>query len=84
MTKALNPEFFGAVVPLAGQRKLPTQSPVTSLIRPDYERLSDGRYLVTHWMHGRCGPMQTGGITVCVMNEYGFLVVVEDRGCSWY
>ena len=77
--------FFGKTVPLAGQRRetLP-KSTITRLIRPSYERLSDGRYLVTHWMHGRCGPMQTGGITVCVMNEYGFLVVVEDRGRAWW
>lgn len=76
--------FFGKTVPLAGQRKLSTQSPVTGLIHSTYERLSDGRYLVTHWIHGRCGLMQTGGITVCVMNEYGFLVVVEDRGRAWW
>ena len=77
--------FFGKTVPLAGQRRetLP-KSTITRLIRPSYERLSDGRYLVERWIHGRCGLMQTGGITVCVMNEYGFLVVVEDRGQAWW
>ena len=77
--------FFGKTVPLAGQRRetLP-KSTITRLIRPSYERLSDGRYLVEHWMHGRCGPMQTGGITVCVMNDHGYLVVVEDRGRAWW
>ena len=50
MTQALNPAFFGKVVPLAGQRKPPGISRVTRLVWPEYERLPDGRYLIEHWM----------------------------------
>ena len=86
MTKALSPEFFGKVVPLAGQHRTPLpKSMITRLIDTTHTRLPDGRYLVEHWTYSRCCRLtQTGGITVCVVNDYGDLVVVEDRGCAWY
>lgn len=50
MTQALNPAFFGKVVPLAGQRKPPSASRITRLVWPEYDRLPDGRYLIERWM----------------------------------
>ena len=77
--------FFGKTVPLAGQRKQPSQSRVTKLVWPGYERLNDGRYVVSHWMESRCcNVMQVGSVTVCVVNDYGVLVPVEDWGPAWY
>ncbi|CAM4393890.1 Putative hydrolase [Comamonas aquatilis] len=85
MTQALNPAFFGKVVPLAGQRKPPSASRITRLVWPEYDRLPDGRYLIERWMENRCcNRMQVGARTVYVCNDYGFLVPVEDRGrASW-
>jgi hypothetical protein len=77
----LNPAFFGKVVPLAGQRKPPSTSRITRLVWPTYERLSDGRYLIEHWMENRCcNRVQVGSSMVCVVDDYGSLVAVEDRG----
>lgn len=73
--------FFGKVVPLAGQRKQPSASGITKLVRPSCERLNDGRYVVKHWMTDRCcNDMQVGSITVYVVNDYGVMVPVEDWG----
>ena len=61
MTQALNPAFFGKIVPLAGQRKPPSASRITRLVWPTYKRLSDGRYLIEHWMENRsCNRVQVG------------------------
>lgn len=77
--------FFGKQVPLAGLRKPPSQSRITRLVWPTYERLNDGRYLIEHWMHNRCGNVvQVGSTTVCVVDNYGNLVAVEDKGRAWY
>ncbi|BDR08227.1 hypothetical protein CTR2_R15650 [Comamonas thiooxydans] len=85
MTQALNPAFFGKVVPLAGQRKPPSTSRITRLVWPTYERLSDGRYLIEHWMENRCcNRVQVGSSMVCVVDDYGSLVAVEDRGRAWW
>lgn len=85
MTQALNPAFFGKVVPLAGQRKPPSTSRITRLVWPTYERLNDGRYQIEHWMHNRCGnKIQVGSTTLCVVDNYGSLVAVEDGGRVWY
>ena len=85
MTQALNPAFFGKVVPLAGQRKPPTKSPITRLVWPEYDRLPDGRYLIERWMENRCcNRVQVGARTVYVFNDYGFLVPVEDWGRAWW
>ena len=85
MTWALNPTFFGKVVPLAGQRKPPSASRITRLVWPTYQRLNDGRYLIERWMSNRCcNPVQVGARTVCVVDDYGSLVAVEDRGRAWW
>ena len=78
--------FFGKTVPLAGQRRetLP-KSTITRLIRPGYERLSDGRYLVTHWMRNRCeNYVECGSRSVYVMDDHGDLVFVESWGRAWW
>lgn len=85
MTRALDPAFFGKAVPLAGLRKPPSTSRVTRLVWPTYERLSDGRYLIERWMENRCcNLVQVGARTVCVVDDYGSLVAVEDRGRAWW
>ena len=85
MIQPLNPAFFGKVVPLAGQRKPAGASRITRLVWPTYKRLSDGRYLIEHWMENRsCNLVQVGSTTVCVVDDYGSLVVVEDRGRAWW
>lgn len=77
--------FFGKQVPLAGRRKPASTSRITRLVWPTYERLSDGRYLIERWMENRCcNRVQVGSTTVCVVDNYGSLVVVEDRGRAWY
>jgi hypothetical protein len=82
--------FFGVPVPLAGVRKpfnpnLRARFPVALGIAYRTERLLDGRYLVTGWMTNRCGNLEElGRSSVCVMNDFGFLVVVEDRGHPWH
>lgn len=76
--------FFGKTVPLAGQRKQSKGSMVARLIKPELERLSDGRYLRTQHMQNRCcNDMEVGHRLVYVMNDYGFLVPVEDWGRAW-
>ncbi|KGH03986.1 hypothetical protein [Comamonas thiooxydans] len=85
MTRALDPAFFGKVVPLAGLRKPLSTSRITRLVWPTYDRLSDGRYLIEHWMNNRCcNRVQVGARTVYVVNDYGFLVPVEDWGRAWW
>ena len=85
MIQPLNPAFFGKVVPLAGQRKLPSTSRITRLVWPEYERLPDGRYLIERWMENRCcNVVQVGSTTVCVVDDYGSLVAVEDKGRAWW
>lgn len=77
--------FFGKAVPLAGQRKPASQSTITRLVWPTYKRLRDGRYLIERWTYSRCcEAVQTGAISVCVVNDYGDLVVVEDWGRAWW
>lgn len=81
----MNPAFFGKVVPLAGQRRKSQVSTVARLVRPDLERLPDGRYLRTSHMQNRCcNDMEVGSRLVYVMNDYGFLVQVEDWGRAWW
>ena len=85
MTRALDPAFFGKAVPLAGLRKPLSTSRITRLVWPTYNRLSDGRYLIEHWMNNRCcNRVQVGSSTVCVVDDYGNLVAVEDRGRAWW
>ena len=85
MTQALNPAFFGKVVPLAGQRKPPSASRITRLVWPTYNRDTDGHYRIEHWMQNRCcNVVQVGSSTVCVVDNYGNLVAVEDRGRAWH
>ncbi|WP_050874977.1 hypothetical protein [Comamonas testosteroni] len=84
MIQPLNPAFFGKVVPLAGERKPPSVSRITRLVWPTYAREVDGRYLVKRWMENRCcNVVQVGSTTVCVVDNYGNLVAVEDRGQAW-
>ena len=85
MTKALNPAFFGKPVPLAGQRKPSLGSTITRLIKPELERLPDGRYLQTQSMQNRCCiNMEVGSRLVYVMDDHGYLVQVEDWGRAWW
>ncbi|MGB6097900.1 MAG: hypothetical protein WBF95_16585 [Comamonas thiooxydans] len=85
MIQALNPAFFGKVVPLAGERKPPTKSPITRLLHPHLDRMSDGRYMHRVTMENRCGnTIDVGARRVYVMDEYGDTVLVDDWGHSWY
>lgn len=85
MTQALNPAFFGKVVPLAGQRKQPSKSTITRLLQPHLDRMSDGRYLHTVTMEGRCCiPIEVGPRRVCVMDDFGYPVLVEEWGYAWF
>ena len=85
MIQPLNPAFFGKVVPLAGQRKPPTKSPITRLLKPHLDRMSDGRYMHRVTMENRCGnPIEVGSRRIYVMDEYGDTVLVDDWGASWY
>ena len=77
----LGGDFFGKAVPLAGQRRPPTEAPVTRLLIPELERLADGRYLQKVHMHNRCcNLIEVGARTVYVVDEFGDLVAVEDWG----
>lgn len=77
--------FFGKQVPLAGQRKPRSQSRVTKLLQPNLERLSDGRYLHTVTMQNRCcNTIEVGARQVYVMDDFGYPVLVEEWGHSWY
>lgn len=81
----MKPEFFGKVVPLAGERKQPSQSRITKLLQPNMERLNDGRYLHTVTMQNRCcNAMEVGARLVYVTDDHGDLVLVEDWGRAWY
>lgn len=81
----MNPAFFGKVVPLAGQRRKSQGSTVARLVRPELERLPDGRYLRTQHMQNRCcNDMEVGSRVVYVMDDHGFLVQVEDWGRAWW
>ena len=80
----MTPEFFGKVVPLAGQRKQVLGSTITRLVRPELERLPDGRYLGTKHMQNRCcNDMEVGSRLVYVMDDHGYLVQVADWGMEW-
>ena len=84
MTQALNPAFFGNVVPLAGQRKQSQGSTITRLVRPELERLTDGRYLLMQHMQNRCCiDGEVGARLVYVMDDHGYLVQVADWGRAW-
>lgn len=77
----MDASFFGKTVPLAGQRKQSKGSMVARLIKPELERLSDGRYLRTQHMQNRCcNDMEVGSRVVYVMDDHGYLVPVEDWG----
>lgn len=81
----MRPEFFGKVVPLAGQRRQSTAPSITRQITPKLERLSDGRYLETMHMQNRCcNDEEVGSRLVYVMDDHGYLVLVEDRGRAWW
>ena len=81
MIQASSPAFFGKVVPLAGQRKPPTTSGIARLEWATYDREMGGRYLIKRWMENRCcNPVQLGRSTICMVDSYGNLVVVENRG----
>ena len=85
MIPALNPAFFGTVVPLAGQRKQFSKSTITRLLQPHLDRMNDGRYLHTVTMEGRCcNQIEVGARRVYVMDDYGDTVMVEDWGHLWY
>lgn len=76
--------FFGKTVPLAGQRKKTQTSTIARLVKPELERLSDGRYLHTQHMQNRCCiDVEVGSRLVYVMDNYGDLVLVEDWGRAW-
>lgn len=85
MIQPLNPAFFGKVVPLSGQRKPPTKSPITRLLQPHLDRMSDGRYMHLVIMENRCGnTIEVGARRIYVMDEHGDIVLVDDWGHSWY
>lgn len=70
--------FFGKPVPLAGRRR-EAGSPVVRLVERRLERLTDGRYMQTNWMHNRCANLvQVGATTIYVIDDYGVLVPVES------
>lgn len=49
------------------------------------ERRADGKYRVWHSKENRCcRPMQIGVAQVCVMDDYGFLVTIEQEPVPWY
>lgn len=77
--------FFGKPVPLAGQRKQGQGSTITRLLKPELERLSDGRYLQTRHMQNRCcNDVEVGSRLVYVMDDHGSLVQVADWGRTWW
>lgn len=81
----VNIAFIGKPVPLAGHRKQSQDSTITRLVKPELERLSDGRYLQTQSMQNRCCiDMEVGSRLVYVMNDHGYLVQVEDWGRAWW
>ncbi|MEG0923347.1 MAG: hypothetical protein RSG22_18300 [Comamonas sp.] len=76
--------FFGKPVPLAGQRR-PASNVIARTSTPKYERLNDGRYLVTHWMRNRCeNYVECGSRSVYVMDDHGDLVFVESWARAWW
>ena len=76
--------FFGKQVPLAGQRKQSQGSTIARLIKPELERLVDGRYLQTQHMQNRCcNDVEVGPRLVYVMDDHGYLVKVADWGQAW-
>jgi NADH dehydrogenase FAD-containing subunit len=80
----MKPEFFGKVVPLTGQRKQQQGTTIARLIKPHLERLSDGRYLQTQFMQNRCcNDIEVGSRQAYVMDDYGYLVRVDDKGSVW-
>lgn len=77
--------FFGKAVALAGQRKQSQGSTITRLVKPELERLPDGRYLRTQHMQNRCCiDMEVGSRLVYVVDDYGDLIQVDDWGRTWY
>lgn len=84
----MNPAFFGKAVPLAGQRKpmLPRVmiNPGATLSWYKAERLNNGRWLITEWMRNSChNPMQVGTNSVCVVDNWGDYVEVDNWGPAW-
>lgn len=80
----VNIAFFGKPVPLAGQRKQSQGSTITRLVKPELERLPDGRYLRTQQMQNRCCiDIEVGSRLVYVMDDHGYLVLVADWGRAW-
>lgn len=80
----VNIAFFGKPVPLAGQRKPSLSSTITRLIKPELERLPDGRYLQTQSMQNRCCiDMEACLRLVYVMDDHGWPVQVADWGRAW-
>ncbi len=52
--------------------------------RPRMERTPDGRYRCWWEMENRCcRTVRVGWLLICVMNEYGFLVTVDQEPPEW-
>ncbi|MFZ7319690.1 hypothetical protein ACLS0R_11620 [Comamonas jiangduensis] len=74
-------------IPQGGLRRPKPKHPPT-LATTTIERIDrqkDGTYRLWHSKEDRyCKPMQVGVAQICVMNEYGFLVVIKQEAMPWY
>jgi len=49
------------------------------------DRQKDGTYRVWQSKENRCcKPMQVGVAQICVMDDYGFWVVIKQEAMPWY
>ncbi len=83
-------ENFGTVVPAAG---LPRPKSARPMINPTaatswytVERLCSGKYKLRYWISSRNSiyPQELGQRYICVVDDFGDLVVVEDGGRAWW
>lgn len=74
-------------IPQRGLPKPPPKRYPKTMATSTVERIQrqpDGTYRVTHWKENRCClPMQIGSAQICVMNDYGFWVVVRVEDAPW-
>lgn len=73
-------------IPAGGRRKPPSKVQMPPRPKswyasswPEITPMTDGRYRLTYWTRNRCEQkVQVGATQVCVVGDYGFLVVVDS------